>query len=74
MKKRQTLTAALLLSAGLIAGCATPATITLKDGRILQARDYPDFDDDTGFYEFEQIDDQRVRVNKAEVVTIKDTQ
>ena len=36
----------------------------LNDGREIQAVDKPDYDDDSGFYEFEQLDGKRAKVNK----------
>ncbi|MES2818509.1 MAG: YgdI/YgdR family lipoprotein [Pseudomonadota bacterium] len=65
---------AALLAVGLIAlaGCSSPAVITLNDGREIQTVDKPDFDEDAGFYEFEQLDGKRSRVNKDQVNTIKE--
>lgn len=59
--------AALMLALGLatLAGCASPTVITLNDGREIQAVDTPKFDQDSGFYEFEQLDGKRTRINKA---------
>lgn len=64
--------AALLLALGLVtlAGCASPSVITLNDGRELQTRDQPNYDDDSGFYEFQQLDGTRAKVNKDQVRTI----
>ena len=66
--------AALFLTLGLatLAGCASPTVITLNDGREIQTIDEPDFDDDTGFYEFEQLAGKCERVNKDEVRTVKE--
>lgn len=71
---KQRTTAAFLLSLGLVtlAGCSTPSVITLNDGREIQTVDRPDFDDDTGFYEFEQLDGKRTKVNKDQVRTVKE--
>lgn len=71
--KQRTL-AAFLLACGLVtlAGCSTPSVITLNDGREIQTTDRPDFDDDTGFYEFEQLDGKRTKVNKDQVRTVKE--
>ena len=55
-----------------LAGCSTPSVITLNDGREIQTVDRPDFDDDTGFYEFEQLDGKRTKVNKDQVRTVKE--
>lgn len=70
----QRITAALLLTLGLatLAGCASPSVITLNDGREIQTTDEPEFDDDTGFYEFEQLDGKRAKVNKDQVRTLKE--
>ena len=55
-----------------LAGCASPTVITLNDGREIQAVDTPEYDEDTGFYEFEQLDGKETRVNKDQVRTVKD--
>ena len=46
--------------------------ITLNDGREIQTVDTPKFDEDAGFYEFEQLDGKKTRVNKDQVRTVKD--
>ena len=65
---------ALLLTLGLVAltGCASPTVITLNDGREIQTIDGPNFDEDSGFYEFEQLDGKRAKVNKDQVRTVKE--
>lgn len=65
---------ALLLTLGLatLAGCSSPSVITLNDGREIQTVDEPVFDEDTGFYEFEQLDGKRAKVNKDQVRTLKE--
>ncbi|MDH1261578.1 YgdI/YgdR family lipoprotein [Pseudomonas sp. GD03944] len=65
---------ALLLALGLVtlAGCASPSVITLNDGREIQTVDHPDYDDESGFYEFEQLDGKRAKVNKDQVRTVKE--
>ncbi|MDF3194708.1 MAG: YgdI/YgdR family lipoprotein [Gammaproteobacteria bacterium HGW-Gammaproteobacteria-13] len=65
---------ALLLTLGLVAltGCASPSVITLNDGREIQTIDEPDFDESSGFYEFEQLDGKRAKVNKDQVRTVKE--
>lgn len=55
-----------------LAGCATPSSITLTDGIQLQALDTPVYEADTGFYRFEQRDGEWIRINKADIKTIKD--
>ncbi|HEY8331221.1 MAG TPA: YgdI/YgdR family lipoprotein [Pseudomonas sp.] len=72
MRKHPVMGATLMLCIGLLAGCSTPAAITLKDGRELQSLDTPEFDEDSGFYEFKQPDGKLTRLNKDEVRSIKD--
>lgn len=55
-----------------LAGCSTPSQIALNDGREFQTTDAPEYDADSGFYEFEQLDGKRTRVNKDQVRSIKD--
>ena len=71
---QRTLTAAFLLALSMasLAGCASPTVITLNDGREIQAVDTPKFDEDTGFYEFKQLDGKETRVNKDQVSTVKE--
>ncbi|MBK4989600.1 MULTISPECIES: YgdI/YgdR family lipoprotein [Pseudomonas] len=65
---------AFLLAAGMaaLAGCSTPSVITLNDGREIQAVDKPSYDEDSGFYEFEQLDGKRMRLNKDQIRTVKE--
>lgn len=70
---QRTLPAFLLtLALAALAGCSTPTVITLNDGREIQAVNTPKFDESTGFYEFEQLDGKRTRVNKDQVRTVKE--
>ncbi|MDD0976840.1 YgdI/YgdR family lipoprotein [Pseudomonas fontis] len=62
----------LALGLGTLAGCASPTVITLNDGREIQAVDTPTYDDESGFYEFEQLDGKNTRINKDQVRTVKD--
>lgn len=64
---------ALFVAAALVAlaGCSSPTVITLKDGTQLETTNKPKFDDDSGFYEFEQLDGKPVRINKDDIHTIK---
>ncbi|BAN47822.1 YgdI/YgdR family lipoprotein [Metapseudomonas resinovorans] len=70
----QRIAPAFLLALGLftLAGCSTPTVLTLNDGRELQAVDTPEYDDDSGFYEFEQLDGNRAKVNKDQIRSIKE--
>ena len=72
--KQRTLPAAFLLALGIatLAGCSSPTVITLNDGREIQAVDTPKYDDESGFYEFEQLDGKQTRINKDQVRTVKD--
>ena len=70
---QRTLPAFLLaLGLGALAGCASPTVITLNDGREIQATDTPKYDEDSGFYEFEQLDGKRTRLNKDQIRTVKE--
>lgn len=57
---------------GVLAGCATPSVITLKDGRQIQTTDAPKLDADAGFYRFKQLDGKESSINKDDVLTIKE--
>jgi hypothetical protein len=73
MMIQRTLPAFLLaLGLGALAGCASPTVITLNDGREIQAVDTPSYDEDSGFYEFEQLDGKRTRLNKDQIRTVKE--
>lgn len=65
-------TLTLLLGLFLLAGCSSPSVITLNDGREIQTLDRPDFDDESGFYEYEGLDGKPGRVNKDQVRTVKE--
>lgn len=60
------------LSLAVLTGCSTPSVITLNDGSQIQTVDRPEFDDDSGFYEFEQLDGKPARINKDQVITVKE--
>ena len=70
--KKLLLPALLIGTFATLAGCSTPSLITLNDGREFQAVDAPKFERDSGFYEFQQLDGKRTRVNKDQVRTITD--
>ncbi len=73
MKLKTTVTALLIASSlGVIAGCATPSVITLKDGRQIQTKDTPKLDADAGFYRYQQLDGKDTTINKDDVLTIKE--
>jgi len=60
-----------LALAGLV-GCSTPSVITLVDGREIQTQDLPKYDEASGFYQFEQVDGRRAKVNKDQVESIRE--
>lgn len=62
----------LALGFGVLAGCSSPSVVTLTDGREIQSTDTPKYDEKSGFYEFEQLDGKRVRINKDQVRSVKD--
>ncbi|MFK3796343.1 MULTISPECIES: YgdI/YgdR family lipoprotein [unclassified Pseudomonas] len=72
--KQRTIPAAFLLALGLatLAGCSSPTVITLNDGREIQATDTPKYDEDSGFYEFKQLDGKETRINKDQIRTVKE--
>lgn len=72
MTQRPTFAFLLALGLASLAGCATPSVITLNDGRELQTRDRPVYEEGSGFYEFEQLDGTRAMVNKDQVRTIEE--
>ncbi|MCY1268069.1 hypothetical protein D9M68_207680 [compost metagenome] len=72
MNKRLLPAFLLTLGLGALAGCSSPTVITLNDGREIQAVDTPRYDDESGFYEFQQLDGKEVRVNKDQVRTVKE--
>lgn len=66
--------AALMLAAGMaaLAGCSSPSVITLNDGREIQTVDAPKYDDNSGFYQFKQLDGKETRINKDQIRTVKE--
>ncbi|MGI0119903.1 YgdI/YgdR family lipoprotein [Zooshikella sp. RANM57] len=65
---RQILLASCLI--GLIAGCASPQVIKMKDGSSVTTPDEVEFNEETGFYEYEDVDGRLRTINKDEIVTI----
>ncbi|OZB29556.1 YgdI/YgdR family lipoprotein [Pseudomonas wenzhouensis] len=72
MTKRIIPTLLMTLGFVVLAGCSTPSVITLNDGREIQTVDKPKYDEDSGFYEFEQLDGKRATINKDQVQTVKE--
>ena len=55
-----------------LAGCSSPSVITLNDGREIQTVDAPKYDDNSGFYQFKQLDGKETRINKDQIRTVKE--
>ncbi|MEK1943345.1 MAG: YgdI/YgdR family lipoprotein [Pseudomonas sp.] len=72
MNKRTLPAFALAFGLAALAGCSSPSVITLNDGREIQTVDEPEYDDESGFYQFEQLDGKRTKVNKDQVRTVKE--
>ena len=53
-------------------GCAAPLRMLLKDGRTIEAKDEPEFNEKTGFYEIETPEGRKVKLNKDEVIEIRE--
>ncbi|MCY1445022.1 hypothetical protein D9M71_615220 [compost metagenome] len=70
--KKLLLPALLIGTFATLAGCSSPSLITLNDGREFQTVDEPQFEKDSGFYEFQQLDGKRTRINKDQVRSISD--
>ncbi|MCI0912735.1 MULTISPECIES: YgdI/YgdR family lipoprotein [Pseudomonas] len=70
--KKLLLPALLIGAFATLAGCSTPSLITLNDGREFQTVDEPTFDQESGFYEFQQLDGKQTRVNRDQIRTISD--
>ncbi len=54
----------------LLAGCSTPHTISLKDGSEIETADTPEYNQDSGFWEYETPTGVNKQVNKDEVKQI----
>ncbi|MCF6752296.1 YgdI/YgdR family lipoprotein [Pseudomonas stutzeri] len=61
-----------IVGLGTLTGCANPSVITLNDGREIQTLDHPEYDDESGFYEYEQLDGNPGKVNKDQVRTVRE--
>jgi hypothetical protein len=63
-----TLTLTLIL---FLFGCASPHTITLTNGTVMQTKDKPKFNEREGFYKFKNDSGMKTSVNKDEVRKIE---
>lgn len=61
-----------ILGLGALTGCANPSVITLNDGREIQTLARPEYDEESGFYEYEQLDGNPGKVNKDQVRTVRE--
>lgn len=52
--------------------CTAPHSMTLKDGRVIETADEPEFNRKTGFYEYRTVDGKKVQINKDEVLEVKE--
>ncbi|WP_144634827.1 YgdI/YgdR family lipoprotein [Bordetella genomosp. 13] len=58
-------------SMAVLAGCSTPTIIHKNDGTQITTADRPKYNDDSGFYEYNQ-GGRVIRVNKDDVKSIED--
>jgi len=58
--------AALLFLAAL-AGCASEHLILTTDGQLLSSSDEPEFDEDTGMFEFEDSEGRRQQIPQSQI-------
>ncbi|MCG7490119.1 YgdI/YgdR family lipoprotein [Vibrio sp. Of14-4] len=56
----------------ILAGCASPQQIVLKDGTTLDTPDEVSYNEDTGFYEYEDVAGKTQTINKNEVLKVND--
>jgi hypothetical protein len=71
-KERNCLLAILCCFFLLLAGCASQHVLVLKDGRTIETAGNPKFDEKTGFYKYKTLDGKGSKVNKDEIVEIKE--
>lgn len=71
MSRKNAFAVASIMLFSLVA-CSTPYQMTLKDGTVIQMVNEPEFDKNTGFYEYTTVDGKDSRVNKDEVIEIKE--
>jgi len=73
MKFKTLMLASTITGFAVLAGCSTPSVIEKSDGSQVMTADEPQYNDDTGFYEYEK-DGHTVRVNKDDVKRIEEVQ
>lgn len=65
------MTLALLTGAGILVGCSSPSVVQKRDGSQVVTPDEPQYNKDTGFYEYEQ-GGRKHQMNKDDVKTIEE--
>lgn len=53
-------------------GCSTPHTIYLQNGNTIDTISEPSFDDDTGFYKFEDLSGREGVIDKRAVLKVQE--
>ncbi|CAM4081596.1 YgdI/YgdR family lipoprotein [Bordetella tumbae] len=71
MKFKTLMLASTITGIAVLAGCSTPSVIQKRDGSQVMTSDKPEYNEDTGFYEYDK-NGQRVQVNKDDVKTIEE--
>ncbi|WP_281646763.1 YgdI/YgdR family lipoprotein [Parendozoicomonas sp. Alg238-R29] len=62
--------AGMILASVFLTACSTPHVVKLKDGREFISTGQPDYDDDTGFYEFKTPDGREMELNRDLIESI----
>ncbi|MCX4025985.1 YgdI/YgdR family lipoprotein [Endozoicomonas sp. SM1973] len=62
----------LSLSLVILAGCANPKIIQMKDGSTIETTDNVFFDEETEFYWYINSKGRKKSINKDEVISIED--
>ena len=70
--KTLTLTLA-LAGAGFLAGCSSPSVVTKTDGSQMVTSEKPDFDEETGTYQYED-NGRKVQMNKDQIDRIEEVE
>ena len=71
MNLKTTTLALILTGVGVLAGCSSPSMVEKRDGSQVVTPDEPQYNEDTGFYEYER-DGHKVQINKDDVKTIEE--
>lgn len=71
--KKIALILAFLVVGMVMSGCGSkPQLIKLKDGQTILTADEVEYNDETGFYDYENKDGTTSRINKDDVQSIED--